>query len=172
MKRNIVKQILWPSSRQFTLDVENSNYWLILCILLVIPFTAIFHHLIFYRPTCMLNPFGTAYYLPSVLYAWLSRDPSLPWAIVTAITVYYSGKRYQVIKLFAAPIFVSFFPLSLWIWDIPFTGRFICHHFHDDKLLFWGYPMKTRYLYLLGMIIYILFFGKMIAEKMIKRGDR
>ena len=139
--------------------------WLILCALLVIPFSAIFHHAIFYRPTCMLNPFGEAYYLTSVLYAWLSRDPSLPWAITAALIVFHSGKRYSIIKLFAAPILISFLPLSLWIWDIPFTGRFICANFHDDKLLISGHPMKTRYLYFLGVIIYTLIFIKMLQRK-------
>lgn len=143
----------------------STKRWLILCSLLVIPFSAIFHHAIFYRPTCMLNPFGKAYYLTSVLYAWLSRDPSLPWAIVAAVIVYHSGKRYPIIKLFAAPIFISFLPLSLWIWDIPFTSRFICAHFHDERLLILGHPMKTRHLYFFGVIIYAAFSIKILQRK-------
>ena len=143
---NVMKPILWPPSSPFpNRGNETTKSWKILSVFLVIPFAAILHNALFYRTTCMLNPFGGAYYDVSVLLGWLSRDPSLPWAIVGATFVYHLGMRYEKVKILAAPIFVSFLPLSLWIWDIPFTGRFICHHFHDDKLLFLGHPIKSRY---------------------------
>ena len=136
-----------------------SDYaWGALCVFLVIPFGAMLHNALFYYPTCMLKPFGEDYYIGSVFFKWLSRDPSLPWAIVVALCVYHFGKRYQKIKIFAAPIFISFLPLSLWIWDIPFTGRFICDYFHDSKVLLFGdYPLKSRYFYIIGIITYISF---------------
>lgn len=162
--KTISKNILWPFSNRFSSE-EYHIWWLILSALLVIPFTAVIHHAIFYRANCMLNPFGGADYFPSAIYAWLSRDPSLPWAIVAAISAYFLGKRYRTIKLLAAPIFISFLPVSLWIWDIPFTGRFICDQFHDDKLLILGNPMKTRYLYLLGVTIYASFFIRMMLGR-------
>ena len=165
-KQTILKPILWPPSSPRAADgQENRIWWLILCVLLVIPFGTIFHHTIFYRFTCTLNPFGADYYLPSVLYAWLSRDPSLPWAIVTAVFVYSIGKRYRKIKLLSASIFVSFLPLSFWIWGIPFTGHLICDYFHDDRLLIFGHSMKTSYLYLLGIFIYASFLTKMMDSK-------
>lgn len=156
---NRFKQILWPSWGPSDAD-RNRPEWRFVCVLLVIPVTAILHHVVFHRPTCMLNNFGEAYYIPSVLFEWLSGDPSLPWAIVASVTVYHVGKNSSTIRWLTAPIFIAFLPLSLWIWDIPLTGRVICDHFHDDQLVFFDHPMRTRYLYLFGLSVYGFFLVK------------
>lgn len=162
-----IKQILCPPSTQNIDSLTNSaHYWFILSISLAIPLGAVFHHALFYRPTCMLNPFGEAYYISSVLLAWLSTDPSLPWAIVLSTFIYNTGKRYPGLKIYVAPVFIAFLPLSIWIWDIPFTGRFICDHFHDAKLTIFGkYVFQTRYLYAFGLIVYLLLLVSLLLKK-------
>jgi hypothetical protein len=113
----------------------------------------------------MLNPFG-ADYTPHVVWVWLSRDPSLPCAVVIATLVWFIGKRIAAVKILVAPVFSSFLPLSLWIWDIPFTGRFICRHFHDGRLIFpGGIPISARYFYALGLLLYLVFTLAAFARK-------
>jgi hypothetical protein len=111
-------------------------------------------------------PSGAADYTPSQVVRWLSLDPSLPVTIVLMIIVYLLGNRLRAIRLLAAPVFISFLPLSLWIWDIPFTGRYICNHFHDDRLMIMdGFPVKTRYFYLIGLAVYLSFTAHLIRSK-------
>lgn len=159
---SIISSVLWPLIApvvgQKQIDQNyNKLWWVTVCILNIIPVTAAFHHLVFYPPTCMLNPFGPDYDLKTTL-MWLSKDPSLPWAILCMYVCIEKGRYYQFLRILSAPIFISFLPLSLWIWDIPFTGRFICSNFHDDKvMLYAGYMLRTRYFYILGALIYLTF---------------
>lgn len=126
--------------------------WPLLAGLLVFPFTAILHHLVFYRPTCILNPFG-ADYTPRVVVAWLRNDPSLIWASAAAITVYMIGQSAPRVRPWiahaAGAFLIGFLPLTIWIWDIPGTGRTICYHFHDGRA-----GIHTRHLYLLGAAVF------------------
>jgi hypothetical protein len=70
----------------------------------------------------------------------------------------YVGRVCVLVRVAVAPIFVSYLPLSIWIWDIPFSGRFICSSFHDDRVILYpGYPLRTKYFYLLGSLIYCMF---------------
>ncbi len=117
-----------------TAVLENIYRWRIVCILCFFPLAALLHHGIFYRPTCMLNPFGADYY-GSVIWQWLSRDPSVPWAIIFAMGVYFLGNAYKKLRVLFYPIPFAFLPLTLWIWDIPFTGRWICQNFNDGRFL-------------------------------------
>jgi hypothetical protein len=50
---------------------------------------------------------------------------------------------------------ISFMPLAIWIWDIPFTGRVICHHAHDDRLQVFGWAVTSRHFYCLGVIVFV-----------------
>jgi hypothetical protein len=129
--------------------------WLTLCALLVIPLAAMWHNLFFYWTTCMLNPFGHEY-TADVLLHWLSRDPSLPMAMLMAIGAYHLGNRVHLLRLLVAPFLLAFLPLSLWIWDIPFSGRIICENFHDLKLVLPGdFPLRGRHLYVVGAVAYV-----------------
>lgn len=173
--------ILWPPAAPISATAtprDNRVWWTLLCILQVIPLTAIWHHAVFYRPRCMLNDFGPEY-TADIVAKWLSRDPSLPWAILCAIVIYAAGRRWEWMQMLAAPFFLAFIPLSLWIWDIPFTDRWICHHGHDKRpfpgleiviptrylymlkpdgpdawVVSLGIIIRTRYLYMLGGLIY------------------
>ena len=93
------------------------------------------------------------------LKAWLSRDPSLPWAIGCSIMIYYCGKKNLTLRVLAKSFFFSFIPLAIWIWDIPFTGRFICKHFHDGKLVIYGTIISSRYFYMFGAALGVVLSG-------------
>jgi hypothetical protein len=131
------------------------KWWMTICIVTVIPATAVFHHLVFFRPSCMLNLFGRDYY-PSVIILWLSHDPSLPLAIAAMTLIYFVGRKAALVRIAIAPIFLSFLPLSIWIWDIPFTNRVVCRTFHDGHVMLGnGIHLTTRHFYLLGVLVYL-----------------
>jgi hypothetical protein len=44
---------------------------------------------------------------------------------------------------------IATIPLSLWIWDIPFTGRIICRLGHDGRS-----PVNTHDLYIFAAIAF------------------
>lgn len=154
---NIVTQLFWPPASPPALGIgepADRRWWTLTCILLVLPLGAIAHHAVFYHGQCMLNPFkGSDYSDPSTLWAWISRDPSLPWAIVLAFSTYFVGRSCSMVKLLAACFLVAFLPLSLWIWDIPFTGRYI-EQFHDSRLQVLGLTVMSRHFYELGMLLF------------------
>lgn len=136
-------------------DETGSARWHLICSALVIPLGAIFHHAVFYRPTCMLNPIRGQDYTLTVVIQWLSRDPSVYLAIIVAFITFKLGKRVSLIRLIAPFFLIAFLPLSLWIWDIPFTGRTICKHFHDERVLLAdGVPLQSRHLYALGLLLF------------------
>lgn len=144
---------------------EERVWWITLCVFLVIPFTAMWHHGVFYSPRCMLNDFGPDYTLEVVRH-WLSRDPSLAWGIITAIAVYAAGSRSRRVRLLAAPFFLAFLPFSIWIWDIPFSGRIVCDIGHDKRVFpVLGIVIRTRYLYLLGALLYVVFLVATLARR-------
>jgi hypothetical protein len=131
--------------------------WPVVCVVLVLPLAAILHHAVFYRPTCMMNPFGGIDYTLNAVRQWLSRDPSLYLAGFMSVVIYQIGLRMRAIRVPIGVFIVSFFPLTLWIWDIPFTGSAICHAFHDERVFFAsGMPLKSRHFYLLGVTLFAL----------------
>jgi len=114
---------------------------------------------------CMLNTIGDDY-TPAVIALWLRRDPSLPWAIVIAACAYLAGRRSEKVRLLLAPVFISSLPLSLWIWDIPFTSRYICDTAHDDNILtIAGLPVSTEAVYLLSAAMYLLLLLVIVVRK-------
>jgi len=128
-------------------------WWRVVCGLLVFPFTAMLHHAVFYRPRCLLNPFGHEYTF-TVIADMLSRDPALPWAIVLAFATYVAGMRHPGLQAFVWPVPFVFAPLSIWIWDIPFTERIVCRIFHDGRFSVLGYTLRTTTWYIAGTIAY------------------
>ncbi len=136
---------------------KNRRAWMVSCLLSVFPFTAVLHHSVFCRPTCILNNFGDEYTLP-VVGNWLTHDPSLFLAIGLSILIYHVGKRFVWVRRMANPIPLAFLPLTVWIWDIPFSGRWLCRHFHDGLFcIFPGHPLRTLYVYALSIGLYALF---------------
>lgn len=155
----VLKQILWPPLVTFNSSGSDTNRltWIIASVLSVIPLTAILHHSMFYPHTCILDPFGPDY-MPSVVYDWISRDPSLPWSIIIMTLAYNIGNRYHKFRILILPVFVSFLPLSLWVWDLPFTNRTICRHFHGGRLVIFGdIPLTRRYFYIFGFVLWLSF---------------
>ena len=140
-------------------ETKQAEHWWVWCALLIFPLTAIAHHAIFYPHDCMLSLFGPDYYDWPTLKAWLSRDPSLPWAIGCSIMIYYCGKKNLTLRVLAKSFFFSFIPLAIWIWDIPFTGRFICKHCHDSKLVIYGTIISSRYFYMFGAALGVVLSG-------------
>jgi hypothetical protein len=130
--------------------------WLIQCCLLVLPLTALIHYaLLSHR--CMLNLFGDDYN-PATLWLLFRSDPSLPWAIVILVVVYRLGKPSPGLRRIAAPAFLASLPLTVWLWDIPGTGRYICHHFHDGRVIpMLGFALSTKYVAAFCLFLYVVF---------------
>ena len=167
-------QVMWPPSAPVeSPDSSAAWWWLALCTATVIPVTATLHNGLFYRAMCMLNKLGPDYSLQTIS-KLLSRDPSLPWAIVLMTALYAVGKHLSWIKTLAAPIFFSFLPISIWVWDIPFSGRTICAHFHDGQFaLTKGVALNSKHLYLWGVGAYVIFTAYLIQKRRrIVRTDR
>jgi hypothetical protein len=126
------------------------------CLLAFVPLAAVFHHAVFYHPTCMLNPFGQESLATYRL--WLTRDPSLPWAMIGAMAIYWlaASARAQTAVL---AFLVGFLPLSIWIWDIPLSHRLVCRSWHDGRLALPAFgTVRTHHLYLLGVVLSFLMF--------------
>lgn len=162
--------IVWPPAApvlegDFALDRREQVWWALLCILLVIPFTAVWHHAVFYPRHCILKDFGPDYAADMVA-QWLSRDPSLPWAMLTSAVLYAGGRRSRRIRLLAAPLFVATLPLSIWIWDIPFTGGWVCRTGHNgNRLPVLNVVIRTRYLYLLAAMLQVVLLVATLARR-------
>jgi hypothetical protein len=159
MNLPMLKSLLWPPASPPTLgarELHDRLWWGLTCTLLALVFTAIAHHAIFYPHQCLLDAFG-ADYSADALAAWLSRDPSLPSAFAMTFVIFLLGKQFLPVKKIAACFCVSFLPLALWIWDIPFTGRLICVHAHDDRLKILGWPIKSSHFYMFGAISFVGF---------------
>lgn len=115
-------------------------------LLVFFPLTAVLHHAVFYRPTCILNHFGEDYY-PAVVLDWLTRDPS-PWiAAVLTAALWFAARRWRWLNRWSLAFVLAFLPLTIWIWDIPFSGRVICDLGHDGR-----WPIRTLYLYAFGLV--------------------
>ena len=151
-----------------SLWASGATRWALICCLNFFPLAAALHNAVFYRPTCMLNPFGHDYASLSVLATWLARDPSVPWAVVGSMLIYWAGLGLPILRMLAAPIFIAFLPLTIWIWDIPFTSRVICASFHDGRLALFGVPIMSRHFYLLGLVTYVVLLGAWARKAAVK----
>ncbi len=148
-------------------DGDAGRRWFKTCALLVIPFTAILHNAIFDRPTCILNSYGPDYY-PAIIQMWLAKDPSLPWAIVASFLTYYVGRRYNRVTIAAWPFLYASLPLSIWIWDIPFTKRIICMHMHDRRFAISGFAIRCIHLYILTLGLFLILFGLALRRRSVQ----
>lgn len=123
---------------------------MLIALLSVLPFAAILHHAVFFRHTCMLNSFGASDYTLHWTSVWLRSDPSLPFAITIALILYLVGRSRPRLRKATKYFNIAFAPLALWIWDIPGSGRIICHHFHDGRI-----ALHSLHLYVLGLVIWL-----------------
>ena len=162
----VVVALILPFCAPWTFEGEKVRraWWASACAVAAIPLTAILHHSLFFKHTCMLNPFGSDY-TPDVTWKWLTHDPSWVCALAIEVLVFFIGRRAAWVKILVAPLFSAFLPLSLWIWDIPFSDRFICRHFHDGYLtLTGGNPITTKYFYALGVVLYLIFLAILMTR--------
>lgn len=144
--RTLLRAIFSP----WRADPPEGRMWAALCALCVLPFAAVLHHLVFFRPTCMLNPFGPDY-TPQVVIAWLRADPSLAWAVVLAGALHLTGRQMPGLRIAVAPLFATSLPVTLWLWDVPGTGRALCHAMHDGRI-----GLRTTHIYLVCLSGYLV----------------
>ncbi len=70
------------------------------------------------------------------------------------------------IRILAAPVFVSFLPVNLYVWDIPFSGRIICDLFHDgNSIETIGFALRAKHVYLFSLFIYCVFSGLVFYKR-------
>src|SRR5262245_38363246 len=101
--------------------------WPITAVLLAFPLAAAAHHLIFYRPYCMLGEMGPDYDLATIA-IWLQVDPSPYVAGIAATLVYAAGRRWPELIPPSVAFLLAALPYTIFIWDIPGTGRTV-HEF-------------------------------------------
>ena len=130
-------------------DDGSTRRFALVAALSAFPATALLHHLIFFRSQCMLNPFGPEY-TPDVIRAWLVADPSPGWAAAAALTLFRMGRERRTVRAATTWFVIAFLPVTVWLWDLPFTGRVICTRFHDGLS-----PLRTFHLYALGVAVWL-----------------
>ena len=124
---------------------RHDSGWALTALALFFPLTAILHHRVLYPPTCILNPFESSDYNWPAIVTWVTSDPSPAIAAVLAAGIYGVGRFVERLRRPVLAFTMAFMPLALWIWDIPGSGRFICHHLHDGRA-----GLHTRHFFLLG----------------------
>ncbi|MFP8878630.1 MAG: hypothetical protein VCE43_03755 [Myxococcota bacterium] len=133
------------------------RHWGAVCFLAVFPLTAILHNSVFFPATCILNAFGQwgdDYTSLQLLRMWLLRDPALWIGFLLAHVAYHAGIRRPVWRLLLAAFLVAFLPLTVWIWDIPFTDRVICYSMHDGRLRFGAFTLSSKHVYFACSALY------------------
>lgn len=154
----IAAQLLWPPLCPWNASDPDRRapWWRACCGAAVLPVAAILHQVVFYRHACMLNCVGPDYSW-DVVARWLARDPSLPWAIVALALLHLLGGRAAWMRLCVAPVFASFVPVALWVWDLPGSGRIVCRTLHDGRyLLPGGQPLRSVHVYAASGLIFLL----------------
>jgi hypothetical protein len=117
--------------------------WTVASLTTILPLTAILHHAVSYPYTCILQPLTTTDYSGAVIGRWLRSDPAPAIALMMAIGILVVGWLTERIRLPVVAFLIATAPLTLWLWDIPLTGRVICRLLHDGRA-----GLHTRHLYL------------------------
>lgn len=150
----------WLAPRETPLTSRPAlRWWRAICLLSILPVAAAFHNVVLpaSRSTCMLNPLHVPDWSLDVISRWLSQDPSLPLAMATMAIVYRVGLHVGLMRALVAPGFVCSLMYSLWVWDIPFTGRGICRTIHDNRVMLWeGQPLNSRVVILASGALYLV----------------
>jgi len=117
--------------------------WLFVSLASILPLTAVLHHAVFCPYTCILQPLTTTDYSSPVMIRWLRSDPAPTIALVIASGMFIIGRLSERVHLPVVALLVVTAPLTLWIWDVPFTSRVVCRFLHDGRA-----GVHTRHLYL------------------------
>lgn len=136
------------------LSVSDRKRWRRTCALLVVPGAAVLHHALFFPRTCMWVPFEGGDDRAADVRRLLREDGSLPWAVALAAATYRLGKRQPGVRRLCAPLVPGFFPLAVWLWDLPFSRRALCEYLHDGKLAMGGRGVRTAHVYALSAGLY------------------
>ncbi len=151
----VVAPPLAPAADPLT-DRAARRWWLATSVLCFFPFGAVLHNRVWWKPICMMNPFGVDYTDWETLKMWLSQDATPSSAALACLCMFLVGRRWWWVRAMAAPIFVCGLPLSVWLWDIPGSGRWVCLNLHNNRLLLWpGQPLTTPLLTVLYLAMYI-----------------
>lgn len=149
----------WLAPSENPLESRSAmRWWRVTCLLSLLPIAAVVHNVVLpgTRTTCMLNNLGAPDWRIDVIVDWLRRDPSLFIAAAFMALVYKLGLRSGTLRALVAPGFVSSILYSLWIWDIPFTGRVVCMTMHDNRLLLAeGWPVTSKLLLMASTALYL-----------------
>lgn len=158
----------WLAPRESPLTSRLAlRWWRTICLLSILPVAAAFHNVVLpaSRSTCMLNPLHVTDWSLDMISLWLSQDPSLPLAMATMAIVYGVGLHVGLMRALVAPGFVCSLMYSLWVWDIPFTGRGICRTIHDNRVMLWeGQPLNSRVVILASAGLYLLALPAVLAR--------
>ncbi len=142
---------------------KDPAHWKLAGALTFFPVAAILHHTIFRPHSCILNLLGTDYY-PSVVATWVRSDPS-PWfALLAAVLLSVLASRGPGFRPWILAFLVAFSPLTIWLWDIPFTGGLVCRTLHDGRS-----ELRSWHFYLLAAAAYFplayLFEGRRLGAR-------
>ncbi len=129
--------------------------WRWTCATLVVPYAAVLHHAVFFPRTCVWNPFEGADRFSTNPGRLLREDPSLPWAVAAAVLTYRAGKNRRPVRRLVGPLFASTVPLSVWLWDLPFSGRVLCRTVHDGNLKVGRVKVRSAHFYPLAAGAYV-----------------
>src|SRR5450432_3493636 len=120
-------------------------FWKLAALCTFFPVTAVLHHRIFVRPHCMTNLLSSR----KIAWEWITSDPS-PWlGLVAGVIAVILVARIERLRFWVAAIPLAFFPLDVWLWDVPGTS-IVCPLFHDGKI-----GVRSWHLYLLGIALYL-----------------
>lgn len=177
MERSVFTTIVglvWPPYAPVIADEDiytGSAWWGATCILNVIPVAAAIHYGVIFPGLCMLQPFAYGYEVTwGMIWEWITRDAALPWAVIILFGIHRLGLQVATVKLILAPLFVSFLPASLWVWDIFFLERPLCRYLHDDKFELWqGFPLRGGHFYVLGLCLYLAFLIYLSLQRLRRR---
>ena len=135
--------------------IETTRSWRLVCLVAFFPFLTIWHHAVFHHSQCILNPQRALDYSFESISHLLTTNPAIYAAGTMCLMCYYLGNRLSRYRYLLVFFCIAFAPLTIWIVDIPFTGRFICRTLHDDRfMLFADTPLRSRYFYLLGATLF------------------
>jgi len=134
---------------------KSQTAWRRTCALLVLPGAAVLHHALFFPRTCMWVPFEGDDSRAADVRRLVCEDGSLSWAIALAAGTYRLGEWRPGMRRLFTPLVPGLLPVTLWLWDLPFTRRALCEHLHDGKLTVSGHSVRTAHVYVLSAGLYV-----------------
>ncbi|MBL0926580.1 MAG: hypothetical protein IBJ11_02870 [Phycisphaerales bacterium] len=181
--------LIWPCAAPVLRlrGTADRLWWVLASLWVFFPAGAVLHHLFAYRRTigtmtCILNDLNEApgvkvyEFTWPVIQRWVAMEPTLPLAGGIAAVTLLLGWFLWPVRLLAAPLYVSTLALSVWTWDIPGTGRWVCMNLHDDRVrLFGGPALRTSHIYMLTLGLFVVAFAATLGpvlKAVLKEQDR